>query len=113
MVKTSTMHIRIDPVLKVNTEKILNQLGITTSEAINIFFNQICIKQGMPFEISIHERNDKGEMKKAKRKSLSGYLEEYSNPDLIPLEESVWEREVEKNGLCWYKYYYEIYFKWW
>ena len=99
MAKTSTMHIRIDPTLKVNTEKILNKLGITTSEAINIYFNQICIKQGMPFEIDVHERNDKGEMKQLKRKSLAGFLSEYANPELIPQEEGAWERAVKNDGV--------------
>lgn len=37
MAKTSTIHMRIDPELKMNAELLLNQLGLTTSDAINIF----------------------------------------------------------------------------
>ena len=41
MAKTSTIHMRIDPELKMNAELLLNQLGLTTSDAINIFLTSL------------------------------------------------------------------------
>ena len=51
MAKTETVYTRVEPKLKANVEKVLSQLGMTPSEAINIFFNQIVLQKGLPFEV--------------------------------------------------------------
>ena len=53
MNKTATINSRISPVLKKETEKIFYQLGISTSEAITLFFTQVTLAKGLPFEIKI------------------------------------------------------------
>lgn len=58
MAKTSTIHMRIDPDLKMNAEILLNQLGLTTSDAINIFLNQVILSGGLPFEIKMPRPNE-------------------------------------------------------
>lgn len=58
MAKTSTIHVRIDPELKMNAELLLNQLGLTTSDAINIFLNQVILSGGLPFEIKMPRPNE-------------------------------------------------------
>jgi DNA-damage-inducible protein J len=44
---------RVDPELKRKTEKVLKGLGLTTSQAITLFFNQISLRKGLPFAVSI------------------------------------------------------------
>jgi len=44
---------RVNPDLKTSTEKILRELGISTTEAINMFFTQINLRQGIPFPVEI------------------------------------------------------------
>lgn len=51
MDKTTSIHIRIEPDIKNKVEKILSSLGMTTTEAINIYLRQIIINYGIPFEI--------------------------------------------------------------
>jgi DNA-damage-inducible protein J len=41
MSKTTMITARVDPGLKRETEKVLKNLGLTTSQAITLFFNQI------------------------------------------------------------------------
>ena len=53
MNKTAVVSARIAPEVKRTTEKILNELGLTTTEAITIFFQQINLRQGIPFLIEI------------------------------------------------------------
>ncbi len=53
MSKTSTLTIRLEPTLKKQTEEILEDLGLTPSQAITLFFKQIRYRQGLPFEVSI------------------------------------------------------------
>lgn len=42
--------IRIDPEVKDAAESILKMLGITRSQAINMFYRMIVIKRGLPFQ---------------------------------------------------------------
>lgn len=51
--KTETVRARIAPKLKKDAEKILNKLGLSTTQAITLFFNQIVLQNGIPFEIQI------------------------------------------------------------
>ena len=53
MAKTETMYTRVEPSLKVNVERVLTRLGLTPSDAINIFLNQIVLQEGLPFEIKV------------------------------------------------------------
>ncbi|MBE0471808.1 MAG: type II toxin-antitoxin system RelB/DinJ family antitoxin [Methyloprofundus sp.] len=51
--KTSIINARIRPELKTDVEAILGQLGITTTQAITMFFEQVKINRGIPFELKI------------------------------------------------------------
>ena len=51
MAKSASVYARIDPVLKEQAEMILSALGIPTSNAIDMFFKQIVLKKGLPFEV--------------------------------------------------------------
>ena len=44
---------RVDPRLKRETEKVLKDLGLTTSQAITLFFNQISLRKALPFAVAI------------------------------------------------------------
>jgi DNA-damage-inducible protein J len=51
--KTTTIHARIQPDLKLQVEAVLQQLGLSTTEAITLFFRQIQLQQGLPFEVRL------------------------------------------------------------
>lgn len=51
MAKTDTLHIRIEPNVKQRAEKTLNDLGLSITDAINVFLNQVILHDGIPFEI--------------------------------------------------------------
>ena len=55
--KTSTIHLRIEPEIKADVEKLLGKLGMSTTDAINIFLNQIILTGGLPFPVKIPEPN--------------------------------------------------------
>lgn len=58
MAKTSSMHIRVEPKVKEEVEKILEKLGMTSADAINMYLRQIILNKGIPFEIKIPEFSD-------------------------------------------------------
>ena len=51
--KTAAVHSRIQPEIKAQAENILHRLGLSPTEAIRIFYTQITLKQGLPFEVAI------------------------------------------------------------
>lgn len=53
MPKTAIIRARIEPTLKTEVEKILREIGLTTTEAMTIFFNRIRLEKGIPFPVKI------------------------------------------------------------
>jgi len=51
--KTAIINARIKPELKADVEAILSQLGMTTTQAITVFFEQVKMNKGIPFELKI------------------------------------------------------------
>lgn len=51
--KTANLYARIEPDVKEQAENILSTLGITASNAINMFYKQIILNRGLPFEVKI------------------------------------------------------------
>lgn len=56
MAKTTTISVRMDADLKKNAESVLSALGLTPSQAINVFYRQITYQHGLPFPVQIPER---------------------------------------------------------
>jgi len=72
--KDSVVRARIDGDTKKKAEEILHKLGISTSEAINVYFNQILLNNGLPFQLrlpnsetlnAIEDANNKSTLTKA------------------------------------------------
>lgn len=53
MTKEAMIRARIEPRLKAEAEDILRQLGLSTTEALTLFYHQIRLNQGLPFEIRL------------------------------------------------------------
>lgn len=53
MAKTATLHMRLEQDVKDNVQEILRRLGLSMPDAINLFFKQIELQQGLPFEVKI------------------------------------------------------------
>ena len=59
MEKSSIIHTRVSPEIKAECEEIFNKLGITTSYAISLFLNQVSLKGGIPFSVTLPKKQDK------------------------------------------------------
>jgi len=53
MAKTANLYARIEPGVKEKAEEILASLGIPASNAINMFYKQIILQRGIPFDVKI------------------------------------------------------------
>jgi len=67
--KTATIRARTEPGLKTAAERVFKRLGISSSEAINLFYAQVRLHKGLPFRVKIpnavtretFEKTDRGE----------------------------------------------------
>ena len=53
MTKTATVRARIEPNLKTDVENLFKKLGLSTTEAINLFYRQVKMRKGLPFNVVI------------------------------------------------------------
>ncbi len=73
--KTSIINARVRPELKGEVEQILSKLGISTTQAITMFFEQIKINRGIPFSLQLP--NDE---------TIEAMQEARNNTNLEPLD---------------------------
>lgn len=67
MSKSATVHARIEPETKKKAEGVLKKLGISPTEAIRIFYKQICLRGGLPFPVLIPNETTKKILEKSSR----------------------------------------------
>lgn len=53
MQKNDTIHVRVNEDVKLHAEETLNLLGMTLSEAINMFLCQVSLTGGLPFDVRL------------------------------------------------------------
>ena len=69
MSRAATVRARVEPDLKADVERLLGRLGLSTTEAINLFYCQIRLRRGLPFPVEVpnettrrtFEATDRGE----------------------------------------------------
>ena len=68
MAKTATVCARIEPRLKKDVEAVFESLGLSTTEAINLFYRQVSMRRDLPFPA----RKPNAETREAMRQILTG-----------------------------------------
>ena len=53
MAKTEFIRARVEPELKTQAEEIFSKLGLSPTDAITLFYVQVILHDGLPFEVRI------------------------------------------------------------
>ena len=78
MAKTEMIRARVEPELKREAERLFSALGLSTTEAITIFYKQVTMHRGLPFDVRIPN----AETAEALRQASEGEdLTEYTDLD--------------------------------
>jgi len=67
MAKTAMIRARTDEKLKEQVEGIFHKLGMTTTEAINLFYRQVRIYRGLPFLVRLPNAETRRTLEKSAR----------------------------------------------
>ena len=71
MAKSEMIRARVEPDLKEEAESILTELGLSPTEAVTLFYRQVAMRKGLPFEVRIPNAKTKKAMRDARaRKGL-------------------------------------------
>jgi DNA-damage-inducible protein J len=74
MRKTETIRARVAPRLKRDAEAVLKKIGLTPSEAINLFLTQVKLANGLPFPVRVPNEETKRALRDARaRRNLETF----------------------------------------
>ena len=79
MAKTANLYARIEPDLKEQAESILSALGIPASNAISMFYKQIILQRGLPFEVKLPQSAYPVDMRALTQEQLDAELQKGYN----------------------------------
>lgn len=78
MTRTATIRARVSPDLKHEAEEVFTALGVSPAEAIRLFYRQVTLHRGLPFDVKIPNAASR----EAMQRTLVGEdLVEYSDLD--------------------------------
>jgi len=89
MALDATVRARVDSKLKNEAEEILNEIGLTTSQAITMFLKGITRERGIPMELKVPNKTTLKAMQEAK---------EGINMEEITLDDMIKELKEMKNA---------------
>jgi DNA-damage-inducible protein J len=58
----ATVRAKIPQFLKDDTDAVFQELGMSSSEAIRLFLNQVRLHRGLPFAVSLPPRNEDSDL---------------------------------------------------
>ena len=85
MAKTAYINARIDEQLKARAQKVLHDVGLTTTEAVTLLMHQVVLHGGLPFEVRIPNK----ETQEAIRESRAGKVRRHTGTSKEILREII------------------------
>lgn len=64
--KSAIVHARVEPQTKKRAEGVLRKLGLTPTQAIRLFYHQICLHGGIPFPVLVPNAVTKRTLEKSR-----------------------------------------------
>ncbi len=78
MHKSAVIHARIEPDIKRAAEHILARMGLSSTEAIRMFYRQITLRKGLPFSVELPNATTRATLQASR---AGKDVEEFSSPD--------------------------------
>ena len=76
MAKTEMIRARVEPELKRQAEELFSALGLSTTDAITLFYKQVTMHRGLPFDVRIPNAETMEALHQARdRESLTEYAD--------------------------------------
>ena len=80
MSKTASISARIDPDTKRAAESVFRDLGLSTSQAIGLFYRQVQLQHGLPFKVAAPNDETREALRQAEAREG---LEQFDSADAL------------------------------
>ena len=67
MLKTAMIRARMEPDLKTDAERVLAAVGLSPTEAVRLFYRQIALRGGLPFDVRVPNAATRAAMAEARK----------------------------------------------
>ncbi len=71
MAKSAMIRARTEPRLMAMVDRIFDKLGLSRSEAINLFFKQVTLRKGIPFEVVLPNKTTLRAMRDVEERKIT------------------------------------------
>jgi DNA-damage-inducible protein J len=86
MAKSEAIKARVDPKLKAEAERILDELGPDVSDAIRVFYQQVVLRKGLPFDVALPNAATRRAMRDVNEgRGLTAYKDTAELPEKLGL----------------------------
>jgi DNA-damage-inducible protein J len=83
MPRAAMIHARMEPELKQSVESIFKELGMSTTEAVTLFYKQVKMRRGLPFSVEVPDEEldnwQREEIRKGLEEMRTGKLVDHSD----------------------------------
>ena len=69
MTSTVQVNVRMESEIKAEAEKVFAELGISASQAVKMFYRQVTLQQGLPFDVKIPNAETRAAMRDMEQSS--------------------------------------------
>lgn len=87
MAKTATVRARVEPSLKNDAENVLEQLGLSPTTAISMFYEQITLRQALPFDVALPNAKTRAAMADAEEGRVTRATNAKALIDLLDVDD--------------------------
>jgi DNA-damage-inducible protein J len=81
MAKTAYINARVEPKLKKAAEAVLERVGVNTSDAITMLLRQVVLRNGIPFEVKVPNKETRKAMDELENPKKRAKLKAYTTTD--------------------------------
>lgn len=81
------LQVRLEPAIKSEVEIVLNQLGLTMTQAVKLFFRQVIMRKSIPFPVVI-SRNKQNYVSAAEELMIEESLQQISQGKVTEVDMS-------------------------
>ncbi len=71
--KTDIVRARIEPALKQDAEAVFQKLGLSHSQAIAMFYRQVTMQHGLPFDVRVPNETTLAALREAENPAALGH----------------------------------------
>jgi DNA-damage-inducible protein J len=81
MTKTAYINARVNKKIKADAQKVFREVGVNTSDAVDMFLRQVVMQQGIPFEVCIPNKETREAIRELRDPVKRAKLKSYSSSE--------------------------------